>query len=71
MSHKQPGLDGRHRDQNGEIHRKQGNTNVGTLRNTYGSDFLPGVRSDAHLSTVLQRNGAGSLSKLLKEHRKK
>ena len=36
---KQPGLDQRHRDQNGEISRKHGNTLVGTLRRTHGSDF--------------------------------
>ncbi len=32
MSHKQPGLDNRHRNQDGEIHRKQGNTLVANLR---------------------------------------
>jgi len=37
---KEPGLDNRHRDANGEIHRKRSDTLVGTLRETYGDDFL-------------------------------
>jgi hypothetical protein len=65
MAHKQPGLDGRHRDANGQISTKHGNTRVDTLRQTYGSSFAPGARGDMHLSTLLQRSGADSLSKLL------
>jgi hypothetical protein len=61
------GLDDRCRDRDGEIRRKNGNTRVGTLRETYGPDFAPGVRSDAKLSTVLQRSGSRSLSKFLKK----
>jgi hypothetical protein len=68
---KQPGLDGRHRDRSGEIHRKRSDTHVGTLRQIYGPDFLPGIRSDAHLGTVLDRKGAESLSQLVKERREK
>jgi hypothetical protein len=41
---KQPGLDGRHRDKDGEISRKHGNTRVDTLRETYGGDFAQGAR---------------------------
>jgi hypothetical protein len=63
---KQPGLDGRHRDENGQISRKHGNTLVGTLRQTYGDAFAAGTPSDAKLSTVLNRTGANSLSDLLK-----
>ena len=66
MSHKQPGLDGRHRDTNGQISQKHGNTQVGTLRETYGDNFAAGIRSDAKLSTVLNRAGASSLSQYLK-----
>jgi len=65
--HKQPGLDGRHRDADGRISQKHGNTLVGTLRDTYGEDFAKGIRSDAKLSTVLDRTGANSLSDLLKK----
>jgi hypothetical protein len=40
------GLDDRCRDQNGQIRAKNGSTLVRTLRETYGEDFAPGVRSD-------------------------
>jgi hypothetical protein len=70
MAAKQPGLDGRHRDKDGKISEKHGNTLVGTLRETYGTDFLPGVRKDAKLETIRDRTGK-SLSNLEKEHRKK
>lgn len=60
------GLDGRTRDQNGEIRHKNGTTQVGTLRQTYGDNFAPGVRSDMKLDTLLDRTGAKSLSDLLK-----
>jgi hypothetical protein len=63
---KQPDLDHRHRDRDGEIHHKNGNT-VDTLRETYGDDFAPGIRGDAKLSTVLNRTGAKSLSEYLKK----
>ena len=36
---KQPGLDQRHRDKNGEIDKKHGNTLISTLRQTYGPNF--------------------------------
>ena len=65
--HRQPGLDGRHRDANGRISEKHGNTRVDTLRETYGEGFAPGVRGDAHLHTVLDRTGARSLSDLVKK----
>ena len=63
----QPGLDGRHRDSNGEISRKHGNTQVGTLRKAYGDNFAQGTRSNAKLSTVLTRSGARSLTEYLKK----
>lgn len=63
----QPGHDGRHRNVNGEISRKHSNTQVGTLRETYGEGFAAGTRSDAKLSTVLTRSGANSLSEYLKK----
>jgi hypothetical protein len=69
MSTKQAGLDGRHRDEDGRISEKHGNTLVGTLRETYGPDFLPGVRKDAKLETIRDRTGK-SLSELVKDHKK-
>jgi hypothetical protein len=61
------GLDGRDRDEDGETRRKNGNTLVGTLRETYGSNFAPHVRSDMKLETLLEQEGARSLSELLKK----
>ena len=60
------GLDGRHRDANGEIRRKNGNTEVRTLRDTYGNNFAAGSRSDMKLSTLLDRSGFDSLSAYLR-----
>jgi hypothetical protein len=62
---KEPGLDGRHRDKDGEIHKKRSDTLVGTLRKEYGPDFAKGYRSDARLGTVLSKEGAASLRELL------
>jgi hypothetical protein len=59
------GLDERCRDRDGEIRRKRGDTLVGTLRKTYGSDFAPNVRSDMRLDTLRDRAGT-SLSRLVK-----
>lgn len=62
-----PGLDKRCRDNDGEIRHKRSDTLVGTLRETYGSDFAKGYRSDARLGTVLDREGVDTLSELLKK----
>ena len=67
---KEPGLDGRHRDKDGEIDRKRSDTKVRTLRRTYGEDFLSSFRSDATLGTVLEKTGANSLSDLLRKHQR-
>jgi hypothetical protein len=63
----QPGLDGRHRDLDGQASRKHGSTLVGTQRETCGEDFAPGARADMRLRTLLQRTGAESLSQYLKK----
>jgi len=63
----QPGLDGRHRDADGRISGKHGNTRVDTLRQTYGDNFASGIRGDAHLQTVLDRTCKPSLSELIKK----
>lgn len=64
---RQPGLDGRHRDADGRISEKHGNTRVDTLRDRYGDGFAPGVRGDAHLRTLLDRTGSSSLSQYRKK----
>jgi hypothetical protein len=68
--HCHPGLDDRCRDQGGEIRRKNGNTRVDTLRETYGENFAPGIRGDMKLDTLLERTGAESLSELVHRRRR-
>ncbi len=65
---KEPGLDGRHRDKNGEIGRKHGNTLVGTLRVVYGPNFAAPYLPTAKLSDVLHDMDEPSLSKLVHDH---
>lgn len=60
------GLDDRCRDEDGEIRQKRGDTLVGTLRKTYGPDFVQGVRSDMRLDTLRDRMGGASLSKIIR-----
>jgi hypothetical protein len=62
--HCNEGLDGRCRDNDGSIREKRGDTLVGTLRQTYGDDFLSEFRSDTKLETVRERTGR-SLSELV------
>jgi hypothetical protein len=66
---KQPGLDGRHRDRDGEIDKKRSDTKIGMLRKTYGDDFAKGRRSDMELGTLLDESGAATLSEYLKKPR--
>jgi len=65
---KEPGLDHRHRDKNGEISRKHGNTLVRTLRKIYGPGFAPGLPDTAKLSDVLHKLDEPSLSHLHRDH---
>jgi hypothetical protein len=67
---KQPGLDDRHRDKNGEISRKHGNTLVSTLRQTYGPHFAPGIAGNVRLSEVLRQLDDASLSQLVRDPRR-
>jgi hypothetical protein len=64
---KQPGLDGRHRNDDGATRAKRGDTLIGTLRQTYGGEFAAGYRSDMHLKTLLEREGVKSLNDLLEK----
>jgi hypothetical protein len=65
----QPGLDGRHRDKDGEISKKHGNTLIGTLRETYGPDFARGEADTAKLEDVLHRLDEPSLAALVQSTR--
>jgi hypothetical protein len=58
----------RHRDKNGEMSKKHGNTTIRTLRKSYGADFARGCRDDETLSEVLHRLDEPSLSKLIEDH---
>jgi len=49
---KETGLDGRHRDKDGGISKKHGNTLVGTLRKIYGKGFAAGYPDATQLSEV-------------------
>jgi hypothetical protein len=62
------GLDGRCRDENGEIRRKRSDTLVGTLRREYGENFAQGFRRDAKLGTVLREANSDSLSDFRKRY---
>jgi hypothetical protein len=61
------GLDGRKRDEDGQIRKKNGNTLVRTLGEEYGPDFAKGYRADTKLSTILKKEGVESLCELLKK----
>lgn len=65
---KEPSLDNRHRDKDGEISRKHGNTLVGTLRKTYGPSFAPGHSDHEKLADVLRKMDEPSLTKLRHDH---
>ena len=61
-------FDTRHRNRNGEISRKHGNTLIRTLRNTYGQGFAGGCSDDAKLSDVISKLDDTSLSHLIRDH---
>lgn len=63
------GLDDRCRDEDGSIRKKRGDTLIGTLRQEYGDDFAPGIRSDKRLDSLLEDAGATSLSEYLRRRR--
>jgi hypothetical protein len=67
---KQPGLDNRHRDKNGEIAKKHGNTLISTLRETYGAGFAPGRSGDEKLKDLLHDLDEPSLTHLIHDLRK-
>ncbi len=58
----------RHRDKDGEISRKHGNTLIRTLRKTYGPGFAKGCTDDEKLSDALHKLDEPSLSHLVRDH---
>lgn len=63
----EPPLHGRHRDKNGEISKKHGNTLVSTLRQTYGPNFAKGHADSQRLSDLLHELDEPSLRQLIKD----
>jgi len=61
-------IDTRHRDKNGEISRKHGNTLIRTVRMTYGPGFAPGCADEDKLSDVLHKLAETSLSHLIRDY---
>jgi hypothetical protein len=64
----QPGLQDRHRNRDGEISRKHGNTLIHTLRRVYGAGFAQGAADEERLEEVLARLDERSLSQLVEDH---
>jgi hypothetical protein len=62
------GLDNRHRNHDGEISHKHGNTFIGTLRKIYGQSFAAGFPATEKLSEVLLQLNETSLSQLRRDH---
>ena len=65
----QPGLHGRHRNKDGEISRKHGNTLTRTLGRVYGPGFTQGAGDDDRLD-VLATLDEHSLSQLVRDHQR-
>ena len=68
--HYPKGLDGRQRDQDGQIRQKRSDTKVETLREEYGQGFAKGFRSDARLGTVREATQK-SLHELVRDTKRK
>jgi hypothetical protein len=62
------GLDNRHRNQEGEISHKHGNTLIRTLRKLYGQSFAAGYPEAEKLSEVLLQLNQTSVSQLRRDY---
>jgi len=62
------GLDNRHRNHDGDISHKHGNTLVRTLRKIYGQSFAAGYPETERLSEILLYLNETSLSQLRRDH---
>jgi hypothetical protein len=67
-SMRKAGLDNRHRNHDGEISHKHGNTLIGQLRKIYGQSFAAGYPATEKLSEVLLQLNETSLSQLRRDH---
>lgn len=62
------GLDNRHRNHDGEIGHKHGDTLVGTLRKIYGQGFAAGYPPTEKLSGVMLYLNETALSQLRRDY---
>jgi hypothetical protein len=62
------GLDNRHRNKDGEISHKHGNTLIGTLRKVYGQGFAAGYPEAEKLGEVLLQLNQTSVSQLRRHY---
>jgi hypothetical protein len=62
------GLDNRHRNRDGEISGRHGNTLIRTLRKVYGQSFAAGYPETEKLIEVLLKLNETSLSQLRRDH---
>ena len=61
-------MDERHRDRNGEIAQKHGNTFVSSLRKIYGPAFAPACGDSEKLFEALHTLDEPSLARLVQDH---
>ena len=62
------GLDNRHRNHDGQIGHKHGDTLISTLRKIYGQGFAAGYPATEKLSEILLQLNETSLSQLRRDH---
>jgi hypothetical protein len=62
------GLDNRHRNHDGQISHKHGDTLISTLRKIYGQGFAAGYPATEKLSEILLQLNETSLSQLRRDH---
>jgi hypothetical protein len=62
------GLDNRHRNKDGEISHKHGNTLIQALRKIYGQSFAAGYPATEKLSEILSVLNETSLSQLRRDY---
>jgi len=63
----QASVDRHHRNKNGRIARKYGNSYIRTLRVRYGAGFAAGELADSKLIAVLRKLDEGSLQQLIED----
>jgi ribosomal protein S15P/S13E len=67
-SPKNPGLDGRARDKDGQIDHKHPTTKIKHLREHYGKHFAPDRDGERTLGELLKESKFESLSQYVKHH---